>query len=304
MHLLSIIIPVYNEESNVDQLYRELLKYAGEDFELLWVDDGSMDNTLLEIERIARSDNRVKCLSLSRNFGHQDAIRAGLLHARGDLFIVMDGDLQHPPSLIPQMIAKIGEGYDIVNTRRTSTMNISSFKKISSKLYYAILKKLADIEVPEGHADFRIFNQKVYDAIVQFKERDIFLRGIFNWVGFRSATMAFAAVARNSGTTKYSLKKMMRLGLSGIISFSTTPLKIAFALGCSITLLSFLFLVYAIYEHFHHNTLPGWTSIIGVVILLGGIQLCFIGILGIYIAQLIRETKKRPTFIVNRKINL
>ena len=303
MALVSIIVPVCNEQENIRLFYEQLVKSVPLPYELIWVEDGSTDHTLLEIDRICQLDQGVKCISLSKNFGHQNAILAGLQQVKGEVMVIMDGDLQHPPALIPEMIRLIGEGNDIVHTKRISTDKIHLFKRLSSSFYYWFLNSIADINIQESGSDFRAFDKKVLLVILGFQERDPFLRGIFSWIGFRSTLLEYTATARTHGKSKYSLGRMFSLGLNGITSFSVKPLRISFFGGLIVSGLSFLFLLYALYAHLKGATISGWTSLIVSVMFLGGLQLTFIGLIGIYVGQLLVETKKRPNFIIARTIN-
>ncbi|MEP6727950.1 MAG: glycosyltransferase family 2 protein [Bacteroidota bacterium] len=304
MGVTSIIVPVYNEEQNIRHFYNELIKYAPVEMELLWIDDGSTDNTFLEIEDICKQNVNLKCISFSRNFGHQNAILAGLQYATGNTFIIMDGDLQHPPAIIPEMLKKLEEGYNIVNSKRISTKKINFFKLIASNFYYWFLNMIAEIDVQKNNADFKAFDKKVYNAIMKFEEREQFIRGIFSWIGFKSTAIEFTALARDYGKTKYSLNKMIRFGITGITSFSLKPLKIAFLTGLILSFLALLFILYALYAHMTGRTISGWTSIIISVVFLGGVQLIFTGIIGIYVGQILVEAKKRPVYLVQNTIHI
>lgn len=301
---ISVIVPVFNEAGNIYPLYEQIKKNCPEDFELLWIDDGSTDDTLTEIRLISASDQRVKCLSLSKNFGHQNALLAGIRHASGNVIISMDGDLQHPPELIPKMQNLINSGFDIVLTIRTGNDNISFLKRLSSSLFYRLINFLSDTKIEKGSADFRGFNQKVQLAINQFEEREIFLRGIFNWVGFNKTTIGFTAPGRKSGTSKYSYRKMLKLALKGTTSFSFKPLRLSLLLGILVSLFAFSFAIFALISYYRGVTVTGWASIIIAVMFLGGIQLLVIGLLGEYIAGIFTEIKKRPLFLIKDKINI
>jgi len=302
--LLSIIIPVYNEGENIKVFYDSLVLSCPKEYEVIFVSDGSNDNTMDEIEKIANKDNRLKCISLSRNFGHQNALMAGMDHATGENIIIMDGDLQHPPSLIPVMLNKLNEGFDIVSTRRHKTENISVFKKMMANVFYTFINTISDTKIEANVADFKAFNRKVLNSILQFKERELFLRGIFSWIGYKSITIEFDAPARKFGKTKYSFVKMLRLALKGTTSFSFKPLRIALLVGSIISLAAFGFGIFALTAYFKGNTVPGWASLIIAVMFLGGTQLLAIGLLGEYIASLFTETKRRPLYLVDRKINM
>ena len=304
MAFLSIILPVFDEEKNIVPLYDEIKKYLSPTNELIFIDDGSTDNTFLEIQQLSNANNNIKCISLSRNFGHQNALMAGLQHAKGDYIITMDGDLQHPPALIPVMIEKLTEGYDIVITKRTKTNNTGALKIIFSKVFYRFINSISDTHIEPNASDFIAFNKKVLSNILLFKERELFLRGIFSWIGFRTATVDFEAPERRFGKTKYSFGKMTRLALKGITSFSFKPLRVAIFIGSIISLVAFAFGIFALVSYYKGNTVPGWASTIIAIMFLGGTQLLAIGLLGEYIASLFIESKNRPLFLIDKKINI
>ncbi|HET9056461.1 MAG TPA: glycosyltransferase family 2 protein [Chitinophagaceae bacterium] len=301
---LSVIVPVFNEAESIVPLYTEIEKYCPKNFELIWVDDGSTDTTFTQVQLIANSDNRVKCVSLSRNFGHQNALRAGLNYATGKNIITMDGDLQHPPSLIPLLLDNLSNGYDIVLAQRKKTVAISPLKRFFSASFYKFINLISDVPIEENVSDFRGFNRKVLNAIKEFEERDLFLRGLFSWVGFKKIIVQFEAPSRKFGKSKYSYIQMFRLALKGTTSFSFKPLRISILIGSIVSLFAFSFAVYALFSHFNGKTVTGWTSIIIAVMLFGGIQLLAIGLLGEYIAGMFTEVKKRPIFLIKEKINI
>lgn len=304
MKLLSIIIPVYNEENNIHLLFDELVLCCTDEYEVIFVNDGSTDNTLAEIEKVVNRNNHYKCISLSRNFGHQNALMAGMEHAAGNRIIIMDGDLQHPPSLIPVMLQQLDNGFDLVVTRRNKTENIGPIKKMLGAIFYSFINAISDTKIEANVADFKAFNRKVLNSILQFKERELFLRGIFSWIGYKTTTIEFDAPARKFGKTKYSFGKMLKLALKGTTSFSFKPLRIALLVGSFISLFAFAFGIFALIAFFKGNTVPGWASLIIAVMFLGGTQLLAIGLLGEYIASLFTEAKHRPLYLVDRKINL
>jgi polyisoprenyl-phosphate glycosyltransferase len=301
---VSIIVPVLNEAENIAPLFEEIKQYTPGSFEIIFVDDGSTDMTFEAIQRIAASDKSVKCISFSRNFGHQNALMAGIDHANGNYMITMDGDLQHPPSCIPQIIEQLKNGYDLVATYRRKTNDAGYLKKLFTKLFYRFINFLSDIPIDENVSDFRGFNRKVLSAIQQFEERDLFLRGIFSWIGFKKNKISFDAPARLHGNSKYSFGKMIKLGLRGATSFSFKPLRISLMLGGFVSLISFLLLIMTVVAYFQGKTVPGWASIMTVVTFMGGIQLLVIGLMGEYIASLFRESKRRPLYIIDEKVNL
>ena len=301
---ISIIVPVFNEAENIFPLYNEVKKNCPGDFELIWVDDGSTDTTFAEIELLANTDSRVRCISFSRNFGHQNAIKAGMDYASGEFIITMDGDLQHPPSCIPTILENLANGYDIVATQRKTTNSIPVLKKIFSALFYKFINFISDIPIEENVSDFRGFNRKVLNSVNRFDERDLFLRGLFSWVGFKKTTIAFDAPSRIYGKSKYSYTQMLRLALKGTTSFSFKPLRISLIIGSVVSLIAFILLIISLIAYFRGQTVPGWTSIITIVTFIGGTQLLVIGLMGEYIASLFRESKKRPLYIINEKVNI
>ena len=301
---VSIIIPVFNERENIQLLYDALNLILKKDDELLFIDDGSNDGTFEIINLLSLSDKRIKCISFSRNFGHQNALMAGMSNASGGYIVTMDGDLQHPPSIIPEMIAKLNEGYDLIITKRNKTENIGLIKKIFSSIFYSFINTISDTRIEPNVSDFRAFNKKVLNSILLFKEKEIFLRGIFSWIGFKSYTIHFNAPKRRFGKTKYSFLKMMRLALKGITAFGFKPLRVAVFIGSLISLASFFFGIFALVSYFKGNTVPGWASTIIAIMFLGGTQLLALGLMGEYIASLFIETKKRPLYIIKEQINI
>ena len=304
MLLITIIIPVYNEEANIKPVCEEIGIQVKDSYEILFIDDGSTDSTFHAIEEQSVRDHRVKCISLSRNFGQQNALMAGMKNASGDIIILMDGDLQHPPSLIPLMVSAIGNGHDLVHTFRNTTQNQSAFKKISSNIFYKFINSISDTRIEANGPDFKAFNRKVLNSILKFKEKELFLRGIFSWIGFKSTTLTFQAPARLHGNTKYSLGKLMRFALKGTTSFGFKPLRIALLLGTFISLTAFAFAVFALVAYFKGATVPGWASLIIGIMLLGGTQLLAIGLIGEYISSLFIEVKNRPVYLIDKTVNI
>lgn len=302
--LISIIIPVFNEAENIRAISEEIDLHVKEHYEILFIDDGSTDGTFYAIEEQSIRDHRIKCISFSRNFGHQNALMAGMQNATGDQIIIMDGDLQHPPSLLPKMLEQLSLGFDLVITKRNQNKDAGGMKYIGTNLFYRFINAISDTRIEANVADFKAFNKKVLTAILQFKERDLFLRGIFSWIGFKSTTVLFDAPSRRSGKTKYSFGKMILLALKGTTSFSFKPLRVALLTGTFISIAAFGFAVYALITYYKGHTVPGWTSLIIAIMFLGGTQLLAIGLLGEYIASLFTETKKRPLFLIDKKINM
>lgn len=300
---VSIIIPIWNEEGNILPLYTAIKETGVPVLEFIFVDDGSTDQSLAQIEALSAKDPAVKAISFSRNFGHQAALIAGMHSAKAELIIIMDGDLQHPPAIIPSLLNKFEEGFDLVSAKRIDSAQTGALKKWSSSIYYKLLNFMAETHIEENVADFRVFNRKVLDAILQFNETELFVRGIFSWIGFKTATVPFEAPRRTHGKSKYSLGRMMSLGVKGAVSFSFKPLRISLLAGSLVSLIAFAFGIFSIVAYYQGKTLPGWTSIITAIMFIGGVQLIVLGLIGEYIASMFKEVKKRPLFIVNRKIN-
>ncbi len=304
---LSIVIPVYNEEGNIKKLYNALDKIIHDlmvTYEIIFVNDGSMDRSVDEIERLCYLNQNVKLVSLSRNFGHQAALTAGLNHVSGKAVIMMDGDLQHPPEIIPELVKKWREGYDIVYTvRRYTAANAGLFKKWSSVLFYWFINKMSRITIPVGAADFRLINRTVVDELRKIKEQSPFFRGLISWVGFRQIGISYYATSRLSGTSSYSLRRMIRFALDGITSFSSFPLRIAMYMGFLVSGISFIYGIYTlIIGIFSLYAVSGWTSLMIMVLFLGGVQLITLGILGEYIGRIYDQVKGRPVYVVQKTV--
>ncbi len=299
---ISIIIPCYNEEKNIQPIYQAITeKLSDLLLEIIFVDDGSSDHTLTTIQDLSRTDERVKYLSFSRNFGHQKALMAGLYHAKGEAVISMDADMQHPVNVIPKLIEHWQAGFDIVYTIRKD-QNLSFFKKSTSKLFYKIINQLSDVSIEKGTADFRLLDRKVVDVLKDLKESHIFYRGLIPWVGFKSKGIEYLAEDRIFGKSKYSFRKMLNFAIDGLVSFSTKPLRTAIYLGFIIALAAFLYALYAIYVSiFTDQTISGWGSTITVILFIGGIQLIILGVIAEYIGKIYLESKNRPNFIIKEQ---
>jgi glycosyltransferase involved in cell wall biosynthesis len=301
---LSIIIPTYNEENNVEHIYNNIKKVLHSAFmnlrlEVIFINDGSSDGTLDSLIKISVHDD-VKYINFSKNFGHQQALRAGLHRAKGDAVISMDCDLQHPPEVIPQLVNKWIAGYEIVNTTRADTKQTSMFKSFTSKSFYSLMNFFSDIEIKQGSADFRLLDMKVVKVLNNINESDPFYRGLVSWVGFKQTSVDYIPQQRFSGETKYTIIKMIKFAVSGITSFSTKPLRFSMALGAMVSVLAFIYISYALIQNLVYKiTIPGWTSVLVSILLLGGIQLIMIGILGEYLGKMFIETKNRPSYIVS-----
>ena len=306
MKKISIIIPAYNEEGNLSLIHSEIRKVFqtidAYNFEIIFVNDGSRDNTQRYLEKLASEFPEVKYIEFSRNFGHQNAVKAGMDFADGNAVISMDADLQHPPKLIPLMIQKWEEGFDIVYTIRKYSKYISYFKRKTSDFFYHILSNLSDVELEKGSSDFRLLDNSVINVIRKTGESDIFLRGLVKWVGFKQYSIDFVAADRFSGVSKYSFGKMLRFAFTGITAFSVKPLYLAAYLGFFFSFLSPLaYFVYIFYSFYTETEISGWASLILTVVFFGGLQLTILGILGIYMGKIFKQIKDRPTYIVRSK---
>ncbi|MCF6365177.1 MAG: glycosyltransferase family 2 protein [Bacteroidales bacterium] len=296
---LSIVIPAYNEEKNISLLYSQIKEALSDyEYECIFIDDGSNDNTFNEIQKLSEKDKKVKGISFSRNFGHQTALLAGLKEARNDIVITMDADGQHPPEIIPKLIEESQKGFDIVNTRRISTADAKHLKKITSKWYYKILNKLTDVKIEHASSDFRLMNKKTVDAFLKIDEKDRFTRGLIKWMGFKQSIIEFEAPERMTGKSKYTFRKMLRFAFDGITSFSSKPLKFSTILGVTSLIFGFLYSIYILIMFFTGNTASGWASTMLVILILGGFQLLSIGIIGEYISRIFNESKNRPHYFI------
>ena len=300
---LSVIIPVYNEEQIIPELYQRLRDAAiqiTEHYELIFVNDGSKDRSILELVKLTEADNKVFYINFSRNFGHQIAVTAGLDACHGKAVVIIDGDLQDPPELIPELYAKYQEGFEVVYAKREERKGESWFKKITAKLFYRILKKLTSIDIPLDTGDFRLIDRKVVDYLKLMPEQNKFLRGQIAWLGFKQTQVLFNRDKRKYGKTGYPLSKMLQFAMDGITGFSDKPLQFVSKLGFVISGISFLIILYAIYSHFILNqTITGWTSLIVSTMFIGGVQLISIGVIGEYISRINNNVRKRPLYIVS-----
>lgn len=298
---VSVIVPVFNEEgcllTLVSRVVMVLEKYS--DYEILFIDDGSRDNTLTILRKLHAGNKKINFLSFSRNFGHQNALRAGTLYASGDCIVSLDGDLQHPPELIPDLITKWKEGFDIVYTIRKDEKKIPVLKRVMSVLFYKLMNAISDMNFEHGEADFRLLDKNAAAELNNLNENAIFFRGMVKWLGFEQIGIEYTPDDRTWGKTKYSRKKMFALAISGITSFSIKPLRISTIIGISIAFLSILYGIYALYiKFFTDNSIEGWTSVFFMVTFIGGIQLIILGIIGEYIGNIFLESKKRPHYII------
>lgn len=303
---LCVVCPCYNEAEVLPAFY-ESLKTTLESlpsvrYRILFIDDGSTDHTLADLNRLAAADPAVRVYSLSRNFGHQVALSAGLDAARGDAVIMMDTDLQHPPALIPALVEKWLAGADVVSAVRRTTADETIFKRLSSRGFYLLLNRMSDTPIYEGAADFCLLSRRAHKALRAMPERHRFLRGMVAWIGFERVFVEYDAPARAAGQSKYTLRRMLRLASNALFSFSAAPLQTASRMGLAAIVagaayLSYIFARYAIYR----DLVPGWSSVVGSVVILGGLQLLFIGLIGEYVARVFDEVKGRPLYLFKQK---
>ncbi|MBN2174262.1 MAG: glycosyltransferase family 2 protein [Bacteroidales bacterium] len=302
--VLSVVIPVFNEQEILGELHERLVKSVSgitEDFELVFVDDGSHDRTFQRLIQITQSDPRVRYIRFSRNFGHQIAVTAGLDNCRGKVIVIIDGDLQDPPELIPELYSKYKEGYKVVYARRRKRKGETFFKKFTAKIFYRLLKRITSVDIPLDTGDFRLVDREIVEYLKKMPEQNKFLRGQIAWMGFSQTFVEFERDSRKTGKTQYSLRKMFRLAMDGITAFSDTPLKFATTIGFFVSLMAFVIILYALFSHFVLNrTITGWTSLIISTMFIGGIQLLAIGIIGEYISRINTNMRNRPLYIIEQ----
>jgi glycosyltransferase involved in cell wall biosynthesis len=303
--LLSIVVPVYSEEKIIPEFYRRTKNVLAElenrfDHEILFIDDGSRDGSAVLLKELSRHDPQVKVVSFSRNFGHQFAITAGLDYARGDVLVIIDGDLQDPPEVIPEMLGKWEEGNKVVFGIRKKRRGENPFKLVTAKMFYRLIRLLSDIRIPMDAGDFRLLDRRVVETLRTLREENRYLRGLVSWAGFAQVGIPYQRDRRYAGKTKFTLKKMIRFAFDGILSFSDKPLKISAYLGFLITLVSFVMALRVLIGKIRHPDMlvSGWTSLILAVLFIGGIQMISLGILGLYLGRQYREVKKRPLYVV------
>lgn len=306
MKKISIVVPVFNEEKNLHEFHKRItavMEQEPYDYNIIFVDDGSRDSSAVILNELSKADEHVEAYLLSRNYGHQMALTCGLDNADGDAVITMDGDLQHPPELLPEMLRLWENGHEIVQTKRMATEDAGFFKNITSSVYYKVINALSEVEITPGGSDFRLMDRIAVDAFKLYRERARFIRGLVNTLGFRVIVLEFVAPPRFAGHSKFNLHKMLHFALDGITAFSNLPLRWAFYIGivfglCSIMLLGHVFYV----KYLTDDAVPGWATMTVSVLFLGGIQLVGIGILGEYIGRIFEEIKHRPLYLIARHI--
>ena len=303
--LYSLVVPIFNEEAVLPVLLRRLdglLPRLDGPAEVIFVDDGSSDISPIVLEAKARSDQRYRFLRLSRNFGQQVAMTSGMARARGQAIVIMDADLQDPPEIILDMIAKWREGFEIVYAQRLSRDGESKFKLLTSNLFYRVMGKLSDVDIPRDVGDFRLVDRKALDSFLAMPERDRFVRGMFSWIGFRQTVVRFHRPARAAGETKYSVGKMLRLAASGLVSFSDAPLRAALWAGVAVCGVAIVYALSVVAMWLGGvNLARGWSSTIVVMTFLGGANMLMTGVLGVYVGRIYSEVKRRPLYVVERE---
>lgn len=307
MQHLSIVVPCFNEEASIPLFYEEMLKILellNEQSEFIFIDDGSKDNTLNILRELAKNDNRVRYVSFSRNFGKEAAIFAGLQKANGQFTVIMDVDLQDPPSLIPQMLEAVASGeYDCAGTRRVNRIGEPLIRSFFARRFYALMKKLSDIEIVDGARDFRLMNRKYLNAFLTLQEKNRFSKGIFPWLGFNTKWFEYENVERTIGKTKWSFWKLLWYSFDGIVAFSSKPLAISSILGFFLFLVAFAFIVFVVIRKIMFgDPVTGWASMICVILFCSGVQLFAIGMLGQYISKAYTEVKQRPQYFIKEEL--
>ncbi len=299
---LSIVVPLYNEEANVNALYQRLKAVVvgmGISHEFVFINDGSRDRTLALVQELIQHDAQVRYIDLSRNFGHQIAVSAGLDHAVGAAVVIIDADLQDPPELIPQLYEKLKSGYEVVYAKRLSRPGESAAKLMTAKMFYRMLAAITHVDIPVDTGDFRIIARKVVEALKLMPEQSKFLRGQISWIGFRQTYVEYNRAQRAGGETGYTYSKMLRLAIDGITAFSDFPLKLASLSGFAVSGVAFLIMLYTLYSRFvSHDYQPGWASLMISVLFMGGVQLIAIGIIGEYIGRLSADVRQRPLYLI------
>lgn len=302
---IAIVIPSYNEATNIDVLIHalnETIENLNYNFKFIFVDDGSSDETVAILKEKSKEHQHIFYLELSRNFGHQNALKAGIDLVKNDVdaIISMDGDMQHPPKIIPKLIQKWEEGFEVVYTIREEDKKLGFIKNKTSNLFYGLMNKLSDIKFEPGTADFRLIDKKVAQVFSDFTENELFIRGIINWVGFKQFAIHYEPNERYSGKSKYTVGKMMRFAVQGITSFSTKPLSMAIILGISLSVMAFIFYIsYVLYSIYYGHVISGWASVITTVVFFGGLNLVVLGIIGVYIGKLFMQSKGRPNYLIS-----
>ena len=300
---LVVVIPVFNEEQNIMLLYDRLVgvvRSLNQSYRFIFINDGSRDNTLQKLKELASKDKQVKYIDLSRNFGHQVAVTAGLHFSKGKRVVIIDADLQDPPELIVDMNKKMNEGWNVVYARRKQRKGESFFKRITARIFYRLLKSITSVDIPVDTGDFRMMDWKVVEVLNRMPEQHKFIRGMVSWVGFKQTFVEYDRDQRHSGKTGYTFSKMLRFAIDGITGFSNIPLKVATWVGFGISFVSFALILYTLYARFvSGNYVQGWASLMISILFIGGIQLICLGLIGEYIIRMDANLRQRPLYIIN-----
>jgi len=299
---LSVVVPCYNEQTGLHELHRRVAEVCeastGDSYELVLVNDGSTDETWKMMEELCATNPHAVAVDLSRNYGHQLALSAGLQLCRGERILILDADLQDPPELLPRMMARMDEGIDVVFGQRIERAGETAFKKTTAHLFYRLLNSLVDVEIPPDTGDFRLMSRRAVDILNAMPENHRFIRGMVSWIGLRQEAQPYERAPRFAGHTNYTLSRMLKLAFDAITGFSVRPLRLASYAGVGCSIAAFLILIYLLVEHFTGHTIVGWTSIAALILVIGSIQMFIIGIIGEYLGRLYMEAKGRPLYIV------
>ena len=304
MKIISIVVPVFNEEDNIQHFYESIcqnMEPLPYEFELIFVDDGSKDRSREILRELEKKDSRIQSIFLAKNYGHQLALTCGLDHAEGDAVITMDGDMQHPPELLPVLLEQWENGYEVVQTIRKTTEGVSAMKKLTSYYYYKVLDKLSDVHIQEGGSDFRLMDRVVVKAFRRYREHARFIRGMIGDMGFKQTRIEFVAPKRFAGVSKFSPKKMLNFAIDGVLAYSIMPLRLGLYIGFLCAVVSILIICHVLVSKFiFDDAVAGWTTTMACILFFGGMQMMVLGIIGEYLGRVFEEVKKRPLYLIAR----
>ena len=304
MKIISIVVPVFNEEDNIQHFYESIcqnMEPLPYEFELIFVDDGSKDRSREILRELEKKDSRIQSIFLAKNYGHQLALTCGLDYAEGDAVITMDGDMQHPPELLPVLLEQWENGYEVVQTIRKTTEGVSAMKKLTSYYYYKVLNKLSDVHIQEGGSDFRLMDRVVVQAFRRYREHARFIRGMIGDMGFKQTRIEFVAPKRFAGVSKFSPKKMLNFAIDGVLAYSIMPLRLGLYIGFLCAVVSILIICHVLVSKFiFDDAVAGWTTTMACILFFGGMQMMVLGIIGEYLGRVFEEVKKRPLYLIAR----
>ena len=304
MKIISIVVPVFNEEDNIQHFYESIcqnMEPLPYEFELIFVDDGSKDRSREILRELEKKDSRIQSIFLAKNYGHQLALTCGLDYAEGDAVITMDGDMQHPPELLPVLLEQWENGYEVVQTIRKTTEGVSAMKKLTSYYYYKVLNKLSDVHIQEGGSDFRLMDRVVVKAFRRYREHARFIRGMIGDMGFKQTRIEFVAPKRFAGVSKFSPKKMLNFAIDGVLAYSIMPLRLGLYIGFLCAVVSILIICHVLVSKFiFDDAVAGWTTTMDCILFFGGMQMMVLGIIGEYLGRVFEEVKKRPLYLIAR----